>query len=54
MSFAVSMDGGAVEYCGSGMGGLFAQKRNIGQPPLLGDVADLVRFYRKARRTGAT
>ena len=49
MSFAVSMDGGAVEYCGSGLGGLFAQKRNLASPRFWTMFADLVRFYRKAK-----
>lgn len=49
MSFAVSMDAGAVEYCGSGLGGLFAQKRNIASPRFLRMFADLVRFYRNAK-----
>jgi predicted NAD/FAD-binding protein len=49
MSFAVSMDGGAVEYCGSGLGGLFAQKRNLASPRFWTMVGDLVRFYRRAK-----
>ena len=49
MSFAVSMDRGAVEYCGSGLGGLFAQKRNVLNPRFWRMCADLVRFYRAAK-----
>ncbi len=49
MSFAVSMDRGAIEYCGSGLGGLFAQKRNILNPRFWRMCADLVRFYRAAK-----
>ena len=48
MSFAVSMDRGAVEYCGSGLGGMFAQKRNFARPAFWRMFTDLVRFYRKA------
>ena len=29
MSFAVSLDGGALEYTGTELRGLFAQKRNL-------------------------
>lgn len=49
MSFAVSMDRGEVEYCGSGLGGLFAQKRNVLNPRFWRMCADLVRFYRAAK-----
>ncbi len=49
MSFAVSMDRGAIEYCGSGLGGLFAQKRNAVRPAFWMMFADLVRFYRSAK-----
>ncbi len=49
MSFAVSMDHGAIEYCGSGLGGLFAQKRNAVRPAFWRMFADLVRFYRNAK-----
>ncbi|MDP2358085.1 MAG: FAD-dependent oxidoreductase [Beijerinckiaceae bacterium] len=49
MSFAVSMDRGATEYCGSGLGGLFAQKGNLLNPRFWRMCADLVRFYRAAK-----
>jgi predicted NAD/FAD-binding protein len=49
MSFAVSMDRGAIEYCGSGLGGLFAQKRNAVRPAFWLMFADLVRFYKSAK-----
>jgi len=49
MSFAVSVDGGRVEYCGGGLyGGLFAQRRNLLRPRFLRMVLDIVRFYRSA------
>ncbi|HEY8579767.1 MAG TPA: FAD-dependent oxidoreductase, partial [Beijerinckiaceae bacterium] len=48
MSFAVSIDDGALEYCGSGLAGLFAQRRNILNPRFLVMLRDLVRFYRTA------
>lgn len=48
MSFAVSMDGGSLEYSGSGLGGLFAQARNVASPRFWSMLRDLVRFYRTA------
>jgi predicted NAD/FAD-binding protein len=50
MSFAVSMDGGALEYSGSGVSGLFGQPGNLFQPRFWSMLADLVRFYREAPR----
>ncbi len=48
MSFAVSADGGRMEYSGHGLRGLFAQKRNLANPRFYGMLRDLVRFYRDA------
>jgi predicted NAD/FAD-binding protein len=48
MSFAVSMDAGALEYSGSGLGGLFAQRANLASPRFWSMLYDLVRFYRQA------
>jgi predicted NAD/FAD-binding protein len=48
MSFAVSLDGGALEYSGSGLRGLFAQRANIASPRFWSMLRDLVRFYRQA------
>lgn len=48
MSFAVSRDDGALEYAGTDLAGLFAQKRNILRPRFWSMLADLVRFYRNA------
>ncbi len=48
MSFAVSRDGGRLEYSGTGLGGLFAQKRNLANPRFWSMLRDLVRFYRSA------
>lgn len=48
MSFAVSRDGGRLEYCGAGIGGLFAQKRNIANPRFWSMLRDLFRFYNSA------
>ncbi len=48
MSFGVSMDGGALEYSGSGLSGLFAQRTNLLRPRFWSMLRDLVRFYRLA------
>ena len=48
MSFGVSIDGGRVEYGGSGLGALFAQKRNLARPRFWSMLRDLMRFYRTA------
>ncbi len=50
MGFAVSVDGGRLEYSGAGLGGLFAQKRNLLRPRFWSMLRDLVRFYREAPR----
>lgn len=48
MSFAVSRDGGRLEYCGAGISGLFAQRRNIASPRFWSMLQDLLRFYKSA------
>ncbi|RYF01418.1 MAG: NAD(P)/FAD-dependent oxidoreductase [Comamonadaceae bacterium] len=48
MSFAVSLDQGALEYSGTGLGGLFAQRSNAFRPRFWRMLRDLVRFYRQA------
>jgi len=48
MSFAASMDQGGLEYGGSDLAALFAQKRNIVRPRFLKMVRDILRFYREA------
>ncbi len=48
MSFAVSRDDGAYEYSGSGMGGLFGQRRNLVSPRHWLMVSDILRFFRAA------
>lgn len=48
MSFAVSMESGALEYSGSSLGALFAQKRNLVRPRFWSMLRDLLRFYREA------
>ena len=50
MSFAVSARGGALEYAGTDLGGLFAQRRNLVSPRFWSMLRDLRRFYAEAPR----
>lgn len=47
MSFSVSLGAGAYEYCGDGLTGLFAQRRNIASPGHWMMVRDILRFFRE-------
>lgn len=44
MSFALSMDGGTVEWGSHGLHSIFAQRRNIFSPSFLRMIWDVVRF----------
>lgn len=48
MSFAASLDGGAVEYSGTDLNGLLGQRINLVRPRFWRMVVDLLRFYREA------
>ncbi|MEC5398587.1 NAD(P)/FAD-dependent oxidoreductase [Uliginosibacterium sp. H1] len=48
MSFAVSLGDGALEYAGTDLNGLFAQRRNLFSPRFWSMLVELVRFYRQA------
>lgn len=48
MSFAASLDDGSLEYSGTDLNGLFAQRRNLARPRFLRMLKDLLRFYRQA------
>lgn len=48
MSFAVSLDGGELEYAGTDLNGLFAQRKNLLRPRFWSMLRDLRRFYREA------
>ncbi|MBO9648861.1 MAG: NAD(P)/FAD-dependent oxidoreductase [Variovorax sp.] len=48
MSFGVSLDGGALEYSGTDLRGLFAQRGNLVNLRFWSMLRDLVRFYRQA------
>lgn len=50
MSFAVSLDGGALEYSSHGLGALFAQKRNTASPRFWRMIGDILRFQKQAPR----
>ena len=57
MSFAVSLDAGALEYATSGLAGLFAQPRNLADRRFWAMLRDLLRFCHHAPRAlaaGAT
>lgn len=54
MSFAVSLRSGGLEYSGSNLGGLFAQKTNLLRPRFLAMLRDLVHFYRHSPRAVST
>lgn len=48
MSFGVSLDGGALEYAGSNLNSLFAQRSNLVRPRFWRMLRELLRFYREA------
>jgi len=48
MGFAVSLDGGRMEYGGDNLVTLFSQPRNLISPRFWSMLLDLVRFYREA------
>jgi predicted NAD/FAD-binding protein len=50
MSFGVSIDNGGLEYSGTNLNGLFGQRANLVRPRFWSMLADLVRFYRDAKR----
>lgn len=44
MSFSVSVDGGALEWAGTNLNTVFAQRRNLCSPSFLGMLRDILRF----------
>ena len=48
MSFAVSLDDGKLEYAGSSLNTLFAQRRNLFDRRFWSMIRDLLRFYKEA------
>ncbi|MDP3257797.1 MAG: NAD(P)/FAD-dependent oxidoreductase [Bosea sp. (in: a-proteobacteria)] len=54
MSFAVSLDQGRLEYSGTSLSGLFAQRRNLLSPRFWSMLGDLRRFYAQATQDALT
>ena len=50
MSFSVRCDRTGLEYCGSSLNTLFAQRRNLIRPSFLWMVADILRFFKQAQQ----
>ncbi|GAB4521698.1 MAG: NAD(P)/FAD-dependent oxidoreductase [Amphiplicatus sp.] len=50
MSFAASVDDGAVEYSGQSLSAVFADRRNIVSPKFWSMLRDIARFHRDARQ----
>jgi len=50
MSFAMSDDVAGIEWCGTSLTSVFAQRRNVVRPAFLAMLRDVVRFNRSARR----
>ncbi|MEM9277189.1 MAG: FAD-dependent oxidoreductase [Pseudomonadota bacterium] len=50
MTFAVSLEDGKLEWCGSKLKGVFAQPSNLLSPSFLRMLRDIFRFNRKARQ----
>lgn len=50
MSFAASLDGGQLEYSGTSLSGLFAQRGNLLSPRFWSMLRDIRRFYVEATR----
>ena len=48
LSFAASLDGGKLEYSGSGLNGLIGQRGNVIRPRFWRMMRDILRFYREA------
>jgi len=50
MGFGVRCERTGLEYCGSSLGQLFAQRRNLASPAFWGMIRDILRFNREAPR----
>lgn len=50
MSLSVSLDGGSLEYSGTGFRGVFAQRKNLMSPRFWSMLRDIKRFYHEAPR----
>jgi uncharacterized protein len=54
MGFSVCCDRTGLEYCGSSLGGLFCQKRNLLRPRFYQMLRDILRFNRDAQKRFTT
>ncbi|MDX1403880.1 MAG: FAD-dependent oxidoreductase [Woeseiaceae bacterium] len=54
MSFSVQAEEGALEYSGSSLNALFAQRRNILKPPFYRMIKDILRFNEATMRNSAS
>jgi uncharacterized protein len=50
MSFSVSLDGGRLEWAGTSLNTVFAQRRNLFSPTFIGMLRDILRFNARAPR----
>jgi uncharacterized protein len=50
MSFSVSLDGGRLEWAGTSLNTVFAQRRNLVSPSFIGMLRDILRFNASAER----
>src|SRR3984885_11663780 len=50
MSFAVSLDDGRIEYAGTNLASIFAQKINLLRPEFWGMLREILRFFSEAQR----
>ncbi len=50
MSFSVSLDGGRLEWAGTNLNTVFAQRRNLFSPSFIGMLRDILRFNASAER----
>jgi predicted NAD/FAD-binding protein len=53
MSFSVQAESGDLEYCGSSLNGLFAQRRNLLRPSFYRMIRDILRFNETATHSAA-
>lgn len=54
MTFSVRCDAANLEYCGSGLRGMFSQRRNILRPSFLRMMKDILRFNREGESDAQT
>lgn len=53
MSFSASLNDGALEWCGTDLNSVFAQRKNLLSPRFWGMLADILRFNRQAPNDAA-